>query len=43
MLELFPEIANRLDAAAWILSGGEQQMLAIGRAGNARFTTKLRI
>jgi branched-chain amino acid transport system ATP-binding protein len=31
MLELFPEIANRLKAPAWMLSGGEQQMLAIGR------------
>jgi branched-chain amino acid transport system ATP-binding protein len=31
MLELFPEIAGRLDAPAWMLSGGEQQMLAIGR------------
>ena len=31
MLELFPEIAGRLKAPAWMLSGGEQQMLAIGR------------
>ena len=31
MLELFPEIADRLNAPAWMLSGGEQQMLAIGR------------
>jgi branched-chain amino acid transport system ATP-binding protein len=31
MLELFPEIAHRLEAPAWMLSGGEQQMLAIGR------------
>jgi branched-chain amino acid transport system ATP-binding protein len=31
MLELFPEIASRLKAPAWMLSGGEQQMLAIGR------------
>jgi branched-chain amino acid transport system ATP-binding protein len=31
MLELFPEIAGRLEAPAWMLSGGEQQMLAIGR------------
>ncbi|MFC4625751.1 ABC transporter ATP-binding protein [Daeguia caeni] len=30
-LELFPEIANKVDRAAWQLSGGEQQMLAIGR------------
>jgi branched-chain amino acid transport system ATP-binding protein len=32
VLELFPEIANRVDGPAWMLSGGEQQMLAIGRA-----------
>jgi branched-chain amino acid transport system ATP-binding protein len=32
MLELFPEIAGRLHSPAWMLSGGEQQMLAIGRA-----------
>ncbi|VTU18874.1 LIV-I protein F [Variovorax sp. PBL-H6] len=32
VLEFFPEIANRLDAPAGLLSGGEQQMLAIGRA-----------
>jgi len=31
VLELFPEIANRLDSPAGLLSGGEQQMLAIGR------------
>ncbi len=31
MLALFPEIANRLKSPAWMLSGGEQQMLAIGR------------
>ncbi|MFT3821147.1 MAG: ABC transporter ATP-binding protein [Rubrivivax sp.] len=31
VLELFPEIANRLRAPAGLLSGGEQQMLAIGR------------
>lgn len=31
MLELFPEIASRLHSPAWMLSGGEQQMLAIGR------------
>jgi branched-chain amino acid transport system ATP-binding protein len=31
MLGLFPEIADRLHAPAWMLSGGEQQMLAIGR------------
>ncbi|WP_158816678.1 ABC transporter ATP-binding protein [Methylocapsa sp. S129] len=32
MLELFPEIAKHIRAPAWMLSGGEQQMLAIGRA-----------
>jgi branched-chain amino acid transport system ATP-binding protein len=32
ILALFPALANRLDAHAWHLSGGEQQMLAIGRA-----------
>lgn len=32
MLDLFPEIASRAKSPAWILSGGEQQMLAIGRA-----------
>lgn len=31
VLDFFPEIANRLKAAAGLLSGGEQQMLAIGR------------
>jgi branched-chain amino acid transport system ATP-binding protein len=31
MLELFPEIATRQKSPAWMLSGGEQQMLAIGR------------
>jgi len=31
VLEFFPEIANRLRSAAGLLSGGEQQMLAIGR------------
>lgn len=31
VLELFPEIADRVDGGAWRLSGGEQQMLAIGR------------
>jgi branched-chain amino acid transport system ATP-binding protein len=29
---LFPRLAERLDSAANLLSGGEQQMLAIGRA-----------
>jgi branched-chain amino acid transport system ATP-binding protein len=31
VLEFFPEIANRLHSPAGLLSGGEQQMLAIGR------------
>lgn len=31
VLELFPEIANKVNGGAWRLSGGEQQMLAIGR------------
>ncbi|TMV08348.1 ABC transporter ATP-binding protein [Arenibacterium halophilum] len=31
VLELFPEIAEKVDRQAWRLSGGEQQMLAIGR------------
>ena len=31
VLEFFPEIANRINAPAGLLSGGEQQMLAIGR------------
>lgn len=31
VLDLFPEIANKADRQAWRLSGGEQQMLAIGR------------
>ncbi|OOO27869.1 ABC transporter ATP-binding protein [Agrobacterium salinitolerans] len=31
ILELFPEIAGKLSGGAWRLSGGEQQMLAIGR------------
>ncbi|MCK6453131.1 MAG: ABC transporter ATP-binding protein [Alphaproteobacteria bacterium] len=32
VLALFPEIAPRTRSPAWQLSGGEQQMLAIGRA-----------
>ncbi len=32
VLDLFPRLAERLDQAAGTLSGGEQQMLAIGRA-----------
>ncbi|WP_353476053.1 ABC transporter ATP-binding protein (plasmid) [Salipiger sp. H15] len=31
VLDLFPEIADKADRGAWRLSGGEQQMLAIGR------------
>ena len=36
VLELFPGLQRRLNAAAWQLSGGEQQMLALGRALLAR-------
>ena len=32
MLELFPRLRDRADHAGSYLSGGEQQMLAIGRA-----------
>ena len=32
VLELFPLLGERLDQAGGTLSGGEQQMLAIGRA-----------
>ena len=32
VLALFPEIGERLSSPAWQLSGGQQQMLAIGRA-----------
>jgi branched-chain amino acid transport system ATP-binding protein len=32
VLELFPRLGERLDQQAGSLSGGEQQMLAIGRA-----------
>lgn len=32
VLELFPVLEQRLEVAAGLLSGGEQQMLAIGRA-----------
>jgi branched-chain amino acid transport system ATP-binding protein len=31
VLDLFPEIAEKVSRSAWRLSGGEQQMLAIGR------------
>jgi len=33
---IFPVLKERLDAAAGVLSGGQQQMLAIGRALMAR-------
>ena len=38
VLELFPRLAERIDQKAGTLSGGEQQMLAVGRAllGNPR-------
>ncbi|HWE61841.1 MAG TPA: ABC transporter ATP-binding protein [Chloroflexota bacterium] len=36
VLSLFPALRRRLHAAAWQLSGGEQQMLALGRALLAR-------
>jgi branched-chain amino acid transport system ATP-binding protein len=32
MLALFPMLAERPDARAWLLSGGQQQMLALARA-----------
>jgi branched-chain amino acid transport system ATP-binding protein len=32
ILETFPRLAERLDNLGWQLSGGEQQMLSIGRA-----------
>jgi branched-chain amino acid transport system ATP-binding protein len=32
VLELFPDLRSRLATPAWQLSGGQQQMLAIGRA-----------
>lgn len=32
VLELFPELEKRLDVAAGMLSGGEQQMVVLGRA-----------
>ena len=32
ILDLFPALVTRLETTAWRLSGGEQQMLAIGRA-----------
>ena len=32
MLELFPKLQERIDQKAGTMSGGEQQMLAVGRA-----------
>ena len=32
MLDLFPRLKERFKQGGWSLSGGEQQMLAIGRA-----------
>jgi branched-chain amino acid transport system ATP-binding protein len=32
MLGLFPVLGERPDARAWLLSGGQQQMLALARA-----------
>jgi ABC-type branched-subunit amino acid transport system ATPase component/ABC-type branched-subunit amino acid transport system permease subunit len=40
-LELFPELEKRLSLAAGMLSGGEQQMLALGRALSRRPTVLL--
>jgi branched-chain amino acid transport system ATP-binding protein len=36
VLELFPELESRMSVLAGLLSGGEQQMLALGRALAAR-------
>ena len=36
VFELFPRLEERRDQQAWSLSGGEQQMLAIGRGLMAR-------
>ncbi len=36
MFELFPRLQERRNQAAGTMSGGEQQMLAIGRALMAR-------
>ena len=36
VLALFPDLAGKAGAAAWSLSGGQQQMLALGRALVAR-------
>ena len=32
VMDVFPRLAERKDSLAWTLSGGEQQMLALGRA-----------
>jgi branched-chain amino acid transport system ATP-binding protein len=36
VLRLFPDLSPLLDRAAWALSGGQQQMVAVGRALVAR-------
>ena len=36
LLELFPQLKNRISSSASALSGGEQQMLAVGRAVMAK-------
>jgi branched-chain amino acid transport system ATP-binding protein len=36
LYDRFPNLAARRDSPAWVLSGGEQQMLAVGRALLAR-------
>jgi branched-chain amino acid transport system ATP-binding protein len=36
LYQRFPNLAARRDSPAWVLSGGEQQMLALGRALLAR-------
>jgi ABC-type branched-subunit amino acid transport system ATPase component len=41
VLELFPELERLLDRSAGLLSGGEQQMLALGRAMSRRPTLLL--
>ena len=41
MVDLFPPLARLLDRPGWALSGGEQQMLAIGRGLMARPTLLL--
>lgn len=41
VLEMFPELGHRLDVKAGLLSGGEQQMLAVGRALSRQSTLLL--